>query len=62
MSETGKGLKANGWSFSNCATPTTAPAADQTTSLSASLALLSLTLPALHPLTHTSDTTSPSRL
>jgi hypothetical protein len=37
MSETGKGLKANGWSFSNCATSTTAPAADLPTIFSAPL-------------------------
>jgi hypothetical protein len=60
--EMGKGSKANGWSFCHCATPTAAPAADQTTSLSASLALLSLTLPAPFFLAHTFDTTSTNHL
>lgn len=47
------------WTFD---TPTAAPAADQSTSLSSPLALLFLTLPVPYPLAHTFDTTSTSRL
>jgi hypothetical protein len=44
------------------ATPTAAPAADQPTRPSVSVALRSPTLPAPYPPAHTSDTTSTSRL
>ena len=47
---------------SSSSTPMAAPAADQPTTPSAPLALLSPTLPAPYPPAHTSDTTSTSRL